>query len=343
MARVKRSSDKSHVEWTTRKLLEEVTDKRVDFDIDIQRAYVWKSNEQKSLLIQSLILDDFVPPLYFNKIDDIYEGIDGKQKTYTIKKFVEGDFALSDLQDIPIINDDGELEEVDINGLKYNELPICVQNTIMEFTFTICFKINADQEEVARNFYNLNNGTKIGASSMNRIKAKCKSQIIELSKHKIFLNALSKSSLENHVNDDLVGRAHAVLNAESPAMDAVWIRKYMKDATITDLDVEQLSKIFDRIYNIHNLIEDKKIAKRIYGRTHMISIVPVIWKSIEAGLSDEQVMEWFVNFFSGKRSATISNAYNSAAGGSGTGKKDAVKKRLTELENSYNNYFLTAS
>ena len=82
----------------------------------------------------------------------------------------------------------------------------------------------------------------------------------------------------------------------------------------------------------------KKIAKRLYTRTHMASIVPVVAQSIKDRITDEQMMEWFVTFFAGKKSATISSTYNFAAG-SGSGKKESVKKRLDELEKSYNEYF----
>ncbi len=71
----------------------------------------------------------------------------------------------------------------------------------------------------------------------------------------------------------------------------------------------------------------------------MISIVPIVVRSLNDGLSDRQMMEWFVNFFSGKKSATISTIYNNAAGGSGTGKKEAVRKRVEEIENNYNEFF----
>lgn len=71
----------------------------------------------------------------------------------------------------------------------------------------------------------------------------------------------------------------------------------------------------------------------------MISIVPIIMKSLNDGLSDEQVMNWFVNFFCGKKSPTISSEYNSAAG-RGTGKNSAVRKRLEAIEKSYNEFFM---
>ena len=34
--------------WTARKLIEMLDDGEVDFNIDIQRGYVWKDNDKKS-------------------------------------------------------------------------------------------------------------------------------------------------------------------------------------------------------------------------------------------------------------------------------------------------------
>lgn len=248
------------------------------------------------------------------------------------------EFELSGLEGFTVINDDGETEEIDVNGYKFSDLPECFQNAIKEYSFTICYTDNADQEEQADTFYNLNNGQALNAATMNRVKAKSKEQIINLGKHKLFADALSQTALDGHVNEDMVAKAHAILNDKEVSTDAKWIRPYMRKADITKDDEFLLTEVFDRIYNIHSMIEDKKIAKRIYARTHMISIVPIIAESINEGYSDKQMMEWFVNFFSGKKSATTSKAYNDAAG-RGTGKNSAVMKRVEEIKKDYDKYF----
>ena len=138
--------------------------------------------------------------------------------------------------------------------------------------------------------------------------------------------------------DVRVGNCKYLLNQQTLSTDAKWIRPYMRRADITKDDEFLLSEVFERIYNIHSMIEDKKIAKRIYARTHMISIVPIIADSINEGYSDKQMMEWFVSFFSGKKSATTSKAYNDAAG-RGTGKNSAVMKRVEEIKKDYDKYF----
>ncbi len=329
---------RSDTHWTARKIAQMYKDKEINTALSIQRGYVWKNNDRKSALIRSMILDRAVPPLYMNKIEDVYDVEDGIQRILTIIKFMNDEFKLSGLELIQVVNDDGEVEEYDINGLKFSELLECFQDAIKEYNFTISFTDNADADEVADTFFNLNNGQALNAATMNRVKAKCKDQIFELGKHKLFEESLSQVALEGHVNEDLVGKAHAVLNAEEPCMNATWVRKYMRDADITQEDEEDLNMTFDRIRNIHSLIEDKKIAKRIYTKTHMISIVPVILTSIYENRTDEEVMKWFITFFSGKKSVTTSITYNSASS-SGSGRKEAVRKRLEAVEKSYKTFF----
>lgn len=333
-----KGTEVSETHWTARKLIEMMKDGDVNFNIDIQRGYVWKNNDRKSALISTMILNKAIPPLYFNKVDDVYEGSDGKQRALTVMKFLNDEFKLSGLQPFQVINDDGEPEEIDINGLKFSELLECFQNAIREYNFMICFTTDADAEEVADTFYNLNNGQSLNAATMNRVKAKSKTQIARLGKHKVFKDALSNVALEGHTNEDLAVKAHAILNDDNVCMNATWVRKYMKNVEITEQDEIMLNKIFDRIYNIHRQIEDKKIAKRIYTRTHMISIIPMIKKSIDDEMTDIDVMKWFVEFFAGKRSASISDTYNRASS-TGSGKNESVKTRLDELQKSYYKYF----
>lgn len=333
-----KGADKSHVEWTTRKLVEMVEDGKVNFDIDIQRGFVWKNNDRKSAFIRSLILDRHVPPLYFNKVDDIYEGEDGKQRTYTVIKFLKDEFELSGLEVFSVINDDGETEELDINGYRFSDLPECFQNAIKEYTFTICFTYNAEPEEVSDTFFNLNNGQTLNAATMNRVKAKSKEQIIRLGKHKLFKEALSVSALNGHVNDDLIIKSHIMLHEAEPCMNTAYVRPYMKETIITEEDEKELNDVFNAIISIHGLIEDNKIAKRIYTKTHMVSVVPIILRGIKEGRSYKDMMEWFVGFYCGKRSATNSVAYNMASG-SGSGRKESVRTRQDEITKDYEKHF----
>ena len=51
------------------------------------------------------------------------------------------------------------------------------------------------------------------------------------------------------------------------------------------------------------------------------------------------MVECVSTFFAGKKSASISDVYNQNAG-SGSAKKEAVRKRLSEIEKHYDGFFL---
>lgn len=339
--RIIKGADRGRQEWTARKLLENIEYGVVNFDIDIQRGYVWKKDDKKSALIKSMILDRYIPPLVFNKIEDVYEAEDGKQRALTVSKYVNDEFSLSGLDVFPIINDDGEAEEVDINGLKYSELPDAFKDAIKDYSFIIVYTDNADEEEVADSFYNLNNGQAINAATKNRVKAKCRKQIARLGSHQLFADALSKTALDGHVNEDLAVKAHAILHdADHIDIGAPWTRKYMASVNISEDDEKELNDIFDRIRNVHDTLteEDKKVAQKIYRRTHLISIVPITKRSIEDGLSENEFQTWIMTFFAGNK-ATVSKAYNDAAG-AGSGKHSSVMKRLEEIKKSYDAFIV---
>ncbi|WP_054789855.1 hypothetical protein [Lacrimispora sphenoides] len=95
----------------------------------------------------------------------------------------------------------------------------------------------------------------------------------------------------------------------------------MEVIEISDNDKKQITEVFNRIPVVHGLIGDAKIAKRLLTRTHLISVVPAIWKSIESGLSDKQVAEWVTAFLSGGKSASVSKIYNENAGSGFAGRK----------------------
>ena len=79
---------------------------------EYQRRLRW-TNTQKSLLIESLLLNVPVPPVFFYENDLArYEVMDGQQRLNAIKEFLTNGFTLRGLQIIPTLN-----------GRTYSQLP----------------------------------------------------------------------------------------------------------------------------------------------------------------------------------------------------------------------------
>ncbi len=103
-------------------LLPQIRDLIVDGDDvnlrpEYQRRLRW-TNTQKSLLIESLLLNVPVPPVFFYENDLArYEVMDGQQRLNAIKEFLSSDgFSLRGLQIIPALN-----------GRTYKQLPAKVK------------------------------------------------------------------------------------------------------------------------------------------------------------------------------------------------------------------------
>jgi len=71
---------------------------------EYQRRLRW-TTQQKSLLIESLLLNVPVPPVFFYENDLArYEVMDGQQRLNSIKEFLNNEFTLRGLQIIPTLN-----------------------------------------------------------------------------------------------------------------------------------------------------------------------------------------------------------------------------------------------
>lgn len=105
---------------------------------EYQRRLRW-TNPQKSKLIESLLLNIPVPPVFFFEAEEArYEVMDGQQRLNAIKEFLEGDFALSTLTVLR-----------PLNGLRYNRLTPRVKRALDRSNLSaIILLAESDRENV---------------------------------------------------------------------------------------------------------------------------------------------------------------------------------------------------
>lgn len=324
---------KANISWTAKQLTKMVNGNKITFENVVQRTYVWDV-QRKSLLIHSMLTGYPIPSFYATKKDGVYDMLDGKQRMNAIVGFINGDYALTDIPDV-----ETETEVLDINGKLFDDLSEELQDEIKDYTLTIYYFEDISEDEVSEMFFRLNNGKALSAIELTRVKAKSISTIIDIGKHELFNSALTEKALAKYTNEDIVMKTYAVLYVDEPSLETKDMRKLMLETEITDEQKEYIKKIYDKIMEIHSHIEDKKVARKILVRTHLISIIPFIAKAIEEGRSDEDMVFWLTGFFKGKgRAASVSDIYNGTTR-SGSNKKESVRARNLVLQNSYNEYF----
>lgn len=86
---------------------------------EYQRRLRWR-NAQKSRLIESLLLNIPIPPVFLYESDAArYEVMDGQQRLNAVREFVAGDFALTGLQVLK-----------PLNGLRYSKCPPRIKRSL---------------------------------------------------------------------------------------------------------------------------------------------------------------------------------------------------------------------
>jgi hypothetical protein len=93
-------------DWTISSLREKYDRGQIDLQPSYQRQYVWQLKpELPPRLIESLLLEIPIPPIYFGKISGArFEVIDGQQRLTTLIRFVTNEFPLSRLQRMASLN-----------------------------------------------------------------------------------------------------------------------------------------------------------------------------------------------------------------------------------------------
>lgn len=325
--------------WNINQVVKGIANGTISSDNAIQRGFVW-DKKRGSLLIDSVLRDMPIPAIYTiktnetikvkNKEVSVYDLIDGKQRTTTFARFLNNEFALEGLE--PFITDD---EEVDINGLTFDELSEEMQDTIKSYGLTVYYFSDITDEEIADMMSRLNNGKPLTGTENARIKAKQLDTIKGIASHKLLMDNLSATALRGYANEDIIIKLALLLNDQSE-LSSKNVRQAYETFTFGENTVNEINAILDFVYlAIEAATDDKKIIKRITSKANLITVLYVAKQFMD---ESEEEYEDKVSiygdklsaFFDGDDGATISEDYNDACT-NGTMRASNVITRNDEL------------
>ena len=333
---------KANISWNARQLSKMIDKGSITFDAAIQRNLVW-DDHRKSLLIHSMLTGYPIPPMYAAKDEGKYSMLDGKQRSNAIRDFLKGKFTLTGIPEVTL--EDGT--EVDINGMYFSGLDEEMQDALSNYSLTIYYFEDITEDEVSEMFYRLNFGKPLSAIELSRSKAKDLKTIQEIGKHELFTTSLTEKAFERYTHEDLVIKSYIMLTSDAPCLDTKAVRPIMETTVFTEDDVKLLNAVYDRILNTYKaIISDtseetgklsKRIAKRLITRTHMLSILPIVKRSLDENVSDEMFTNWVKNFFCGTKSVTKYNEYNTRYT-AGSGHAENIKVRMDIIRKDYEKF-----
>lgn len=325
--------------WNINQVVKGIANGTISSDNAIQRGFVW-DKKRSSLLIDSVLRDMPIPAIYTiktnetikvkNKEVSVYDLIDGKQRTTTFARFLNNEFALEGLE--PFITDD---EEVDINGLTFDELSEEMQDTIKSYGLTVYYFSDITDEEISDMMSRLNNGKPLTGTENARIKAKNLPEIQQLASHKLLTDNLSETALRGYANEDIVIKLALLLNEQSE-LSTKNVRNAYETFTFGENTVSEITDILDFVVDaIEAATDDKKVIKRITSKANLITVLYVAKQFMN---ESEEEYEDKVSiygdklsaFFDGDNGATISDDYNDACT-NGTMRATNVITRNDEL------------
>lgn len=337
------------IPWTVKQIAKMYKQSKINTKNPIQRSYVWEI-ARRSELIWSTVMGYPIPPLYAKRDDEsgkvkIYDIMDGQQRIITFVLFINDEFALGELKPILYLDENGEEQSIDISGLKFSELDEEIQDAIQDRTLSVFYYDNLEQAEQAEMFRRLNNGKPL--STKARTLASCQDilGILDIGTHKLFQptdGMLTEKARTNKNQVALVMKCWCMMNmdVENISFESKVFNPLMERTTISETEKMALNEVFNLIFDTHfNLIErkEKKVAKKLYTETHMVSLIPFFKKAVENGIGEDMMADWLVEFFTSEDGASVSENYNNACSGSAKG--ISINCRNDELQKSWDEFF----
>ena len=340
----------SLVNVTVKALVKEMNNGTVSFDNIVQRGLAWeedpaKGKDQKSLLVHSVIYGYFIPMFIAVSKDGYKDMLDGKQRSNALKEFRNNDFKLNlinvteDEKIVEYTNENGETESCELDGKFYKDLPEEIRERFDDRTLYIeLFDETMSDDEANTQFFRSNNGKALKAAERSWAMTRSVNIIDDIGQNILFEKMLTPKARESKIERTIIMKAWATLTMDEPVWEDKFLAPILKVQEITDEEAVKLNNVFTRIMEIHDLIENKRVAKRMYARTHVASMVKVIADSIEKGFKPEYVADFISYFYNGGKTTTISSEYNKSCS-SGSNRKSSVCKRVEILDEEYNKFF----
>lgn len=321
---------KVSVSMIVKKLVSNINKGDILFNHPIQRKSDQWSDEQKSLLIHSLLCDYPVPPLYAVQDPDEsnrYSILDGKQRLTILSSYMKNEWKL--IKTLPEVIIDKEI--YDVGGMKFSELPEEAREEFESASLLMYIFDDCSEDEIEEIFYRLNNGTALTKDQKTRTKlgdrlARFIDEVLELDffKNKAYFtpNQLKRGEDQTCILQTLIlltGYKYKTFNNDDVVDFAEHYRVNHKE--------DDLKKCIDLFTVLNNLFHEKH---RQIKKINIPIFAMTLKTAIELDVPLEKFGNW-VNSFIREYSPECEYAKYC---GQGSTNKDKISHRIELAHNS---------
>lgn len=288
------------VDFSFGELLNLHNDHEIVIRPEYQRLFRW-SNEQRSRLIESIILGLPIPPIFLIEGNDgILELIDGLQRTSSVLQFLDND-AIGE-PELVLIGCDIIPE---LNGKRFKDIPLAVRMKIKRSPIraTIINK-SGDTFVKYEMFKRLNTG---GALLSAQEIRNCSSRMVdggdafydaiqEMAKLPAFIEATSRlpeSFREKRADEELVVRFFAVTIYRDRYKGNIedWLDAFMEDVLFQRIpfNLQEQRNNFETVFNLINEKAGNKAFTRFNDEGHPVGrLAPAYFEASVCSFSNNQ-------------------------------------------------------
>ena len=338
----------SSITWTCKQIVKMIDKETINFKNVVQRSFVWERHRM-SELIWSIIMGYPIPPVYAERGDTdnekvkVYSVLDGRQRCTSISRFIKDEFALTELKPIPYLDEEGNECTIDISGRKFSELDEELQDIIKDATITVKYFDGLEQQQKAEMFRRLNNGKALSTKSRTLASAKNIEELLDIGSHQLFEEMLTEKSRANKNQAVIVAKALTMLNndVENISFASKDFNPQIEEMEVTDKEKLDLVRVFSYIVGVHDELKDnheKDVAKKLYTETHLISLVPYVWKSLDREIGVSMFAEFLIDFFKTENDSEVYAEYMEACSNA-IAKNSSIVARHKALGTAYGKFF----
>lgn len=281
--------------------------KKYDYSPPYQRPdNVW-SESKKSFLIDSILKNFPIPPIFLHQhIDDqtgktVYDVIDGKQRLTAIIDYIENNISLPE----DFTEDETTIE---LNGSSFKDLDKSEfrnwKSNFWKYELSIEY-VDTDQREVVKNIFDrLNrNGEPLTAQELRNARynsSNLYSKIKELSLLDFWTPLLSKLERNRLEHEEFISELFfVVLTKQIFASDSSTLDSFYEEYTKENIDNQKFESAKTEFINITRIIESFNLDYekfKIYGVSHLYGIFCLGWILNSTSSKIDKISEK-LNFF----------------------------------------------
>ena len=321
--------------WNIYELVEQMDNKNINFNMPIQRGFVWDS-KRKSLFIHSILIGIFSSKFILNKTKitkdgfSLYECYDGKQRANAIYDFIKNKYSL--YIKTPRVQYGSTIYTVAKH--RFDDLHESLQNKIIGHSLDVIWYDNLTNDEKITIFSRINNGKPVTAADIARIKVKSRDVLYRLIKHPAIKEIIKRGAIERCQDEDIIKEIWFMCYSKNKNLTQSAMSPILETNEISKQQEEEIVQILNRMKPLYikTKVTNKKLYQKIQNKNYITAIAYGAYFSIKNNIDEKDYIYRIILFFdTNNNKQSTSDLYNQSSV-QNTSSETNVKNRMSVME-----------